>query len=110
MNWKKGIIRLVWVVSICVGIIVLLFGCSVLDASGIIDAYTGTDIVASLVAAGLAFGLVWLAYLLSMFVVKGFQGNDSNDKHKIPKTPFWRWVTGRFPPENDPHRKEQEKR
>jgi len=110
MNWKKGIIRLVWVVSICVGIIILLFGFSASDVSGILDARTDDDMATSFVAAGLAFGLVWLAYLLSMFVVKGFQGDDSNDKHKIAKTPFWRWVTGRFPPEKDPYRKEQEKR
>ena len=43
MNWTKGIIRLVWVVAICVGIVVLLFGCSVLDASGILDARTDAD-------------------------------------------------------------------
>ncbi len=101
---------MVWIVSICVGIIVLLFGSSVLDVSGIKDARNGAEAAQSLATAGLAFGLVWLAYLLSMFVVKGFQGDDSNDKHKIPKIPFWRWVTGRFTPENDPHRKEQEKK
>ena len=103
MNWYKGILRLFWVLSICVGIIVLLFGYKTLDVTGIIDARTGEDIIISFFMAGIAFGLVWLFYALSIFIYKGFIDDSDN-------TAFWEWVTGKFSPENDPYRKKEKKK
>ena len=111
MNWKRGIMRLVWTLSICIGVAVLLLGCSFLNASGIINAHDGEDAVLSLFAGVVMFGFVWLIYGLSVHIYIGFQDSDSDAQSKtswVPSHRFWQWVTGRFSAENDPLQEEQE--
>ena len=85
MNWKKGISRFFWVLSFSVGIIVLFFGW--LDAPGLNDARSNSDAVISFFAAAIAFGLVWLFYVLSRFIYRGFIDENSNIKQKEKKVP-----------------------
>ena len=94
--WRTNMIRIFlfrWILSIGIAVIVLLFG--------------------SPEATVCAFGLVWLLYGLSIFVVRGFQDDETEatakDKNNIPMTPFWQWVTGKFTPENDPYYKKYKK-
>lgn len=110
MNWKKGIQRFVLVVSICVGGAILFLGSSALGVDGLIDAHDSENAAKSLVVAGLAFGIVWGLYGLSIFVYRGFHDSNSNTNQEAPESPFWQWVTGRFLPENDPYRKKEKQR
>ncbi|MFA5251281.1 MAG: hypothetical protein WC454_01685 [Phycisphaerae bacterium] len=109
MNRKRGINRLVWVVSSLVASFVLLLGSSRLEVDGLIDASTDEQVIASFFLAATAFGLVWLLYALLLHIYKGFQDESPVNKEPFPKTPFWQWVTGRFSPENDPYRKKTNK-
>ncbi|MBA7624229.1 hypothetical protein ES703_31636 [subsurface metagenome] len=107
MNLKRGINRLVWVVSSMVASFVLLLGSSRLNVKGLINAYTDEHRIESIVLAMAAFGFVWLLYALSIHIYRGFQDDNHNNKGT---TPFWEWVTGRFSPENDPYRKKSNKK
>ncbi len=121
MNWKKGTNRLVWVISSLSASFILLFGNSRMKVTGLLNAYTNKQAEESFFWAIAAFGFVWLLYGLSLHIYKGFQDEKpisektfTNEipirKGPSPKTPFWQWITGKFPPENDPYRKKATKK
>lgn len=112
MNWKRGINRLVWVVSIFAGVMVFVIG------EGF---YNEGDTNTNLFYGAVTFVFVWLVYVLVMYIYNGFQENNSKDTAKVffdpfgigrncPKSRFWQWVTGRFSPENDPYRKKEKQK
>jgi hypothetical protein len=71
MNWKRGIKRLVWTISIFTGIMVFVVGEGFYN-----EGDTGTNIFYGIVM----FGLVWLVYGLVIFVYRGFQENERAKK------------------------------
>lgn len=68
MNWKRGINRLVWTVSILVGIMVFVIG------QGF---YNEGDADTNLFYGAVTFGFVWLIYGLVIFIYKGFQSEKT---------------------------------
>jgi len=110
MSWKKGINRLVWVISSLTAFFVLLLGNSRFHITGIIDEPTVEEAIVSFAVALVAFMFVWLLYALSLFVYRGFKEENIAVKKPAPKAPFWQWVTGRFSAENDPYPKKEKKK
>lgn len=67
MDWKKGMKRTVFVVSI----IASISGFILVMDSVIKPSYK--DFVLAVVWAGIFFGLVWVIYLIVLWIIKGFR-------------------------------------
>lgn len=72
MNWKKGMNRAIFVLSILAGPIVFFILC--MTGAGPGDAYGDVEGAGFLVAAEiLGFAVVWICYFVMYWIIKGFR-------------------------------------